>query len=465
MTNLTTEKRKAKNLSPMDLLKQLRGLLSNSVERDAELKQMIENAGGGLAGTQYVYVAANGTDVENAAELQAAYDLAKTMSPSASNRITVIAAPGNYKFPSTFIMDTEYIDLVSLTGNADVIFDVDVSDPFILSNFTITNIVYALLIDADNIFVKGIQGKDVNSANWNIWWGELDYKYGINISNNLPNVVVENCIAGPFSFAADFTFGTQPVKTLSSTFINCKASYFSFGYMTITSGTFLNCEAITLGLYNGTDLFGAYGTASGYFENCKSDNSSFARGGIASGTFLNCVSTQSSFGFGFSGIASGTFRNCIVDSLSFGGTASGIFINCHSSGSGSFGQYVTASGTFINCTGGFDSFASDGTASGTFTNCVAKGYSFGYNQSASGTFINCIGDDFSFGAGNGLTISGSFHNCIGKLGSFGSGSFPITQVTGKLYYCRLTQGSFLTVSTGGITRLCIDGNNAQNNQG
>ena len=422
------------------------------------------NGGGGLAGTNYVYVMADGTDVENAAELQAAYDLAKTMSPSIDNKITVIAAPGNYKFPSTFIMDTQHINLVSLTGNSDVIFDVDVVDPVVLSGFNITNIVYALLIDANDIFVKGIQGKNVYSENWNIWWGELDYKYGIDIAHNLPNIILENCIAGPFSFAGDFTFGLQPVKSLSGTFIDCKASYFSFGYYAITSGTFLNCKAILLGGFYGSDLFGAYGTANGYFENCEADNSSFARGGIASGTFVNCSSTAASFGTG--GTASGIFINCRALNDSFGrsGTASGIFINCYSSGSQSFGTMGTASGTFTNCHSGFNSFGSDGVASGIFTGCTATFSSFASNGTASGTFINCTALSSSFGAGNNLTINGTFHNCIGGQFSFGSSGFLMT-FTGKLYYCRLTVGSFLTVSTGGITRLCIDGNNVENNQG
>jgi len=90
-------------------------------------------------------------------------------------------------------------------------------------------------------------------------------------------------------------------------------------------------------------------------------------------------------------------------------------------GDSSFGYFGTASGTFTNCTGSSSSFGCDGTASGTFTNCTAKGSS-------------------SFGGGNGT-------------------------LSGKLYYCRLTSGTFPTVAAGGITRLCLDGNYLENNQG
>jgi hypothetical protein len=358
-------------------LKERRSASNNSKTEVYTIEDIAAAAGGGaIEGTQYVFVQANGTDVENATELQAAYDLAKTMSPSADNRITVVAAPGTYKFPSTFVMDTEFIDLVSLTGNRDVIFDIDVVDPFQYDpiTFDITSIGEGLLIDTDNVFVKGIKGKLRQSTNCNNFFGlGEDYVLPIQIADNLPNIVIENCEGGPFSFGGDFTFRNNPIN------------------------------------------------ASGTFTNCIGDSGSFGGdGGTASGTFTNCIGDSDSFG-GYGGTASGTFTNCIGADESFGG-------------------YGTASGTFTNCEGGEDSFGGDG---GT----------------ASGTFTNCIGDSGSFG-GDGGTASGTFTNCEGGEDSFGGSG----TLSGKLYYCRLTAGSFVTVSGGGITRLCIDGNNAINTQ-
>jgi hypothetical protein len=106
-------------------------------------------------------------------------------------------------------------------------------------------------------------------------------------------------------------------------------------------------------------------------------------------------------------IVSGIFINCTAGDFSFGGKDSEAEVGSD------------ASGTFINCTAGEDSFGKDGTASGTFTNCIAGGRSFG---------------------GRGV-------------------------LTGKLYYCRLTAGEFNTVTEPGITRLCLDGTNTENNQG
>ena len=114
----------------------------------------------GLGGTQYVFVAANGTDLQNAAELQAAYVTAQGMSPSITNRITVIAAPGSYNFSTAnFVMNTDYIDLVSLDGNKSIVFngsntiEITTNDVFVRGvdvgtlNFTIANSLNLLRVE------------------------------------------------------------------------------------------------------------------------------------------------------------------------------------------------------------------------------------------------------------------------------------------------------------------------------
>jgi len=157
-----------------------------------------------------------------------------------------------------------------------------------------------------------------------------------------------------------------------------------------------------------------------------------------SGTFIDCTAGAGSFGNG--GAASGTFTNCTAgnDSFGNGGAASGTFTDC-TAGAGSFGNGGTASGTFTNCTAGNDSFGNEGTASGTFSNCTAGDLGFGGVGTASGTFSNCTAGEYGFG-------------------SFGT-------ISGQLYGCRLTTGGFETVSGSGITRLCLDGLNVENNQG
>jgi len=97
-----------------------------------------------------------------------------------------------------------------------------------------------------------------------------------------------------------------------------------------------------------------------------------AGGGIASGTFIDCVGGWDSFVYG--GTDSGTFIGC-TGIASFDGTASGTFINCVSAGGDSaFGGGDAASGTFINCVSIGDwSFGGAGTARGSSSTAWGTG--------------------------------------------------------------------------------------------
>jgi len=305
----------------------------NQLLQDANDGNFSGTSGGSLVGTKYVYVSANGTDIENATELQAAYDLAKTMSPSLDNIITVIAAPGNYKFPlGGFILDTEYINLVSLDGNRSVIIDLDVDDIWVYDAGIPSEDIYGLKIYANNIHVKGFIGALRDSISWGAWWQNDAQPYktwvSFDIGDNLPNTIVENCLAGAMSFSVISIYG-DPIsgitKVVSSTFLNCDALYYSFGHACNASGTFINCNSITEygQTYNSVGGFGGSGIASGTFINCNGDLYCFGGAGIASGIFINCKATLDvNFGANIFGIpdASGTFTNCISGGFSFGKT-------------------------------------------------------------------------------------------------------------------------------------------------
>jgi hypothetical protein len=208
----------------------------------------------GLSGSNYIYVPGSGTAIENAAELQAAYDLAKTMSPGSSNRITIIAGLGKYDFGSAaFIMDTQYIDLVSLDGNRSVIFNS-------------ANSAGTISITANDVFVKGI---DVGTK-------------GFTVATNLNLLKVENCKGGANSFGASGI---------------------------VASGTFTNCQG-------GNSSFGGGGTASGTFNYCVGGSFSYGGLGFASGTFMNCLG-GGNFLFGGGGTLSGKLYYCRLTSGTF----------------------------------------------------------------------------------------------------------------------------------------------------
>jgi hypothetical protein len=339
-------------------------------------------------GTVYIFVEADGTPVQNAAGLTGAYNTAKGMSPSSINRITVIAAPGYYDFDTaTFEMDTQYIDLVSLDGNRSVIFNS--ADP--LGTVSIT---------ANNIFVKGI---DVETKSFKV-------------ATALPNLVVENCKGGDYSFGGD---SSDTPNVISGTFRDCQSGNYSFAWYGTASGTFVNCVG-------GAYCFGSnISTGSG-------------TGSTASGSFTNCTSEAYSFGGGDLGVASGIFNNCRGNVYSFGGNGGAV------------------SGTFIGCRALSFSFGYGNgcTVSGTFTNCEATNNSFGGSgtNTVSGNFERCIGTNNCFGGSQG-TISGTFNFCVASTDSWGfsSGTF-----NGAMFYCRNTSGDF---QSGGTKKLCIDGSN------
>jgi len=254
--------------------------------------------GGGnewTGGTQYIIVKADGTDIENAAELQAAYTLATTMSPSATTKITIVATPGNYNFgTSAFIMGTQYIDLVSLDGNRSVIFNS-------------SNEGGTISITSNYVFVKGIN--------------TLDKPF--KISGGLTNIIIENCKGGNFSFGGGD--GSVSPVTINGSFINCEGGSGSFGSSNnIGFSTFINCVA--------------------------TDSASFGNGStINEATFIDCISGSQSFG-AFGTITNANFTRCIggLGSFTEGSTvgSNAIYISCRLS-SGTFSNLGV--GKFILC--------------------------------------------------------------------------------------------------------------------
>ena len=120
----------------------------------------------GLTGTNYIYVSANGTNVENGTLLTTAYAQAILKTPnglalSKTNRYTILLAPGKYYLPSPLSLTTEYVDLVSTSGQKDVLLSSS-DDP--------------LLVLTDNIRLVGINVQ----------------QYDLTILYELSNVIVVN---------------------------------------------------------------------------------------------------------------------------------------------------------------------------------------------------------------------------------------------------------------------------------
>ena len=85
--------------------------------------KQLEYYSGNLNSKNIIFVNPEDTKEKSAINFKNAYIKAKTMNPSISNPITILVAPGNYSWGVTeiFILDTPYINIISLTGQPDVI--------------------------------------------------------------------------------------------------------------------------------------------------------------------------------------------------------------------------------------------------------------------------------------------------------------------------------------------------------
>ena len=149
--------------------------------------------------------------------------------------------------------------------------------------------------------------------------------------------------------------------------------------------------------------------------------------------------------------------DCKTNTFYIAGNLDNLICEYCKGGNNSFCSFNnTASGTFNHCIGGLASFGGVSVASGIFNYCIGGSASFGGSGTASGIFNYCIGGQYSFGGD--INASGTFNHCIGDQYSFG-GDMGVISTAARLYYTRLTSGTFPTPVTGGRLILCIDGRN------
>lgn len=334
---------------------------------------------GSTYGTKYVLVNGNGTPEENAVELQAAYDYAKelrALNPTidTTDRYSVIISPGEYTFNTYFAIDTDGIDVISLTGGRDVV----INKPLIDFNSTVATSVW--IQDVDHITVRGI---DTQTHQFRT---EV---YGL-------NVLIENCKGGAFSFAFGEATNSDPST--------------HYGKVTGTEATFKNCEGRDYSFLPFTRNNFAH------FIDCKGGNYSFGYNAhdTLNADCTNCTAGGYSFGYAFDGDAHGSYTNCTVlnngerSFLSFAqgdGNVSSIITNCIA-GDDSFAKNATLTslGKIINCIGGNGSFFTDtvigtGVNNGMVINCVLlpKQWfyptTFTFASTGQGIIRNCINAD------------------------------------------------------------------------
>jgi len=369
-----------------------------AVDTDGKIIEEAIPGGGGLAtsGTNYIYLEADGTATANGTELTDAYATAKAAvySPvlSATNRYVIVCPPGQYDLGAgTLVLDTDFIDVKSTTGERDVILITTAADDGSAQSGA------AISIETDDCVVVGV-----------VALGKRFQVY--NSGGNSYRLI--NCKGHQKSFGFKAEAAGYHEK--------CEGDHFCFGSVSTASGVFIDCDCGEFG------FGGSAGIASGTFTRCTSDNQ-YGIGGyyecVASGSFERChASDTSNYAGSFAGgsgggtglIASGEFYYCISESgESFGGGGgtsvfSGKAYYClapnrgcfggkkNPAGGASSGYGGTFSGEAYYCKAGTEAFASDDGSASTF----------------SGIAQFCTADDYSFSGDGVHNFTGSIKLCI-----------------------------------------------------
>jgi len=362
--------------------------------------------------------------------LLAAYAAAKLLTPnglalSAKNRAQVIIPTGNYKVVASFVLDTQFVDLIAQSPTS----------PNKRTSVTVDNLsVYPDPVDFTHF-----------KPSATLIYCEVDYISTIKQTAN--DVKMHGFSVAQLSNPADFY--TSPADR----YVN----ELDWGALLIGQ----NC-ANAPSLY--TDMY--FWTVVTSFPSC---------GGVRayesfSGTWINCVSNSASFRVGWgnkistSGIFSAKMYDCMAGVFSYIGdyfsaqtgtkAQNAIFERCTSIGYGIDGSEGTASFAGCNLTAGII----ESTCS--FTDCVSGSQSFGIGAPTAGTFIRCRAGANSFGS---MFLAsapfGSFNgyaeDCIGGENSFGGNvDGEYGKLTGTLVRCTVTDNVYPLRLQGATIRDC-----------
>lgn len=387
-----------------------------------------------LGGTNYIFVNANGTPLQNAAAVRTAYTAAIAMTPngvakSATNRVVILLAPGYYDFDEfnlgEFNISQSFIDFESLSGVTDVYF----------SSMTIFS-----TGSGKNIRISGID----TTKNSYLPTGPfaLYTTGGVN-----EDIYIKDCVGGDYSFGV-FSSGFK------GTIDTCTAGNYSYGYTSDISpvgiyfaginptnyGTYKNCTGGNFCFLSSDAVFGGTGTVTnfGTIENCKAGTNSFlysiADAASNAGTISNCVST-------------GSKSFCICESSVGNTDNSGLIINCRGTNNsfvvGYNGCIASNSGQIIGCyTTSNHCFVADFTVSGNAFNYGLISDCNAYNSS--NAFCGRVGRNYGF-----------ISNCIAASQAFCNGA--AVNIYEDIYRCTMTNDVFIVGATsGGRVVLGID---------
>jgi len=262
---------------------------------------------------------------------------------SSTNWRTLILSPGEYSTNADWVLDTDYVAVISLTGNP-----------------------------LDTVIVRGTGGETVKQTAdiialcgftiRNTGTASGDHGFEIEATDNSDSYYSKMHFRGPTAPQPDYS----PVKGTSSIgglWVDCSADNCSWimAENKELSATMIRCEAKTHSF--GGDKDGV--DCSGLFIECRGEEGCFSGcttwGADCSGTFYRCVAGYGSYAL--TGEFSGIAIDCIGGSKCFGGSVyssqqgkfTGYAENCIAAGGHSFGMGDASNkiqGIIINCRNG-----------------------------------------------------------------------------------------------------------------
>lgn len=206
-------------------LKERKSAVLNKTTEPFTIEEIIAQSS--IHGTQYSYVTGSGTPTENATEFLAAYEAAALLEPTQANQFTIVCGTEIIELPELFEFTADYVNVVSLTGLADVVF---------------TN---GFKVVTHRVYLRGLDGGQ---------------NVAIEMSDNTGSVTLDT-VNG-----IDGSFCTLGSAILSGTYINCIGGVDSFIGGRANLSTYYNCtgglgswtDAVDVTLHNCTLLEGEF---------------------------------------------------------------------------------------------------------------------------------------------------------------------------------------------------------------
>jgi hypothetical protein len=428
--------------------------------------------GGGYPASVTAVENSNAVYINDSRNPETAYDalIARTDmgTLSATNRRTLVLMPGTYTLTGTWELDTDYVDVVSLSGNP--------KDTVVYTNATSVNAVELTCRDTQ---IRGFTIRAGTAAG-----------FGLYVNNTLSftgctsaTTVVTKAGIGTNAANADyvrfkFDKDMTPNTIRKSRKISCDKLFVAGDG---TSGTWYNIlssetdgSAVTVDGTVGTHtgLFCELVPMQTYFENMifrgNADDLSYPSGtdtqaGVIAayhlgGVWINCVSGHGSWrvnkvtsGLGLTSVAdSGGYAQFTTDSphkLAVGNTV--WFADC-----GSYSGYTGATRKWVTA-----------VAASTFTiNTdyaavdVSAGTYIQLDSDTIGIFINCQSGSYALGGDKARFVDGYWEKCSAGEMSFGGCSAIGSPISGDMIDCTAGNRSFAVSSTiSGYLKNCSGG--------